>query len=217
MALSRTLFLRLFAVVSASTVFGLIASTGAGTRYWGAAVGLAILFGFFFLLGTGHRILLAIFISQWRRQVSATWAGAAASVALATVTCILVNKEQSARAMHYAASAGLAINVAYPFVKMACIEAGCCRALRYRKSIDLRWQEIILSAHILAATGLAILASRDAIAASLAFGGHLALRYYSRFARGRLPPNGLYQAGIGLEIVPLIAVTALTVWGAFSA
>lgn len=212
MTKSNIFLTRIAAAVSASAIFGLLFAGGIGGSYWLTAVGLAVLYGFFFLLGTGYRIVLATFLASWRQNASATWSGAAASIALATAGGIAVLSADPPLAARFAAASGLALNVAYVLVKQACVGAGCCHALRYRKSHDLRRLEMISTGAIAVVAGLAVLSGRDGAAALLAFGGHLAVRYYSRFARGRLPANALYQSGRGLELVPLIAVSLFSTW-----
>lgn len=203
---------RIGAAVSASVIFGLLIAGRAGGSYWLRAVGLAVLYGFFFLLGTGYRIVLATFLVPWRQNASAAWSGAAASVALATAGVIAVLSADPPLAARFAAASGLALNVAYVIVKQACIGAGCCRAMQYRKSLDLRRLEMVLTGAIAVAAGFTVLSGRDGAAALLAFGGHLAVRYYSRFARGKLPSNGFYQSGRGLELVPLMVVSLFSAW-----
>ncbi|MDZ7599824.1 MAG: hypothetical protein U1A06_00445 [Hoeflea sp.] len=219
--LSRSTLLRLASAIGSAAVFGMLAAPVTQSAYWPSAFALAFIYGFFFVGGTGYRILIAVALQDMSRKASASWSGATTASALAALIAALLlffqGREDAALLL---AAYAVAINAAYIPVKLACVEAGCCHAHRRDRLVirnhDLRHVEIVASAFVLAAALAAIWAGAAGLAACLGVGGHLAIRLLSRWSRDRLPAAGV-QPGAqdeikGQELVPLALVFASAIW-----
>ena len=196
-------------------MFGMLAAPVTGFDNWPSAFGLAFVYGFFFVGGTGYRIILAVATRDEARKASASWSGATTGTALAALAASLLIRDQ-AQAMLVLAAYAVAINAAYIPVKLACLEAGCCHA-HHRDPVlirdhDLRRVEITLSATVLAAALIAMWTGALGLAAVLGVGGHLAIRLMSRWSRDRLPGFGTDSEVKGQELLPLAAGLAAAIW-----
>jgi hypothetical protein len=208
---SRATALRLASAVGSAAVFGMLAAPVmgpvTGLAYWPSAFALAFVYGFFFVGGTGYRILIAVATQDASRKASASWSGATSASALAALAGALMLVSSDGAAGLVLAAYGVAINAAYIPVKFACLEAGCCHAHRRDRLVirdhDLRRVEISLSAVVAATALTALWSSGPGLAAVLGIGGHLAIRLLSRWSRNRLPGPGLADEVTGQEIVPL--------------
>lgn len=210
------LFLRLLSVVGASAAFGLLAAMLLPYHWFLSALVLAFLYGTAFMVGTGYRILIAVALRDASRSTAASWSGATTGVALFGIFGWLILRVNGGDAALFLAAFAVALNAAYLPVKMACLLAGCCTAKREvmwlrldLRQVDLRHVEIAITGMIMVMALLAFYAGHLRLAASLGIGGHLALRYFSRWARERLPKNLLFQADAGQELLPLIALTLI--------
>ena len=201
--------LRFGAAVLSSASFGLVAAPLLPIDGLVAAVLLAICFGFFFLLGTGYRILIAAFTGRHGHSAGASWTGACFASAGAAAVAASVVELTSGDGMLVMAAFATALNVAYGLVKLACARAGCCAAARASIRGDLRLQEVALTAVVLIATLAALGAGATAAAAAVGIAGHLAIRLFSRWARERLPARLLRRAGVGHEMLALVVVLAI--------
>ncbi|WP_035527306.1 hypothetical protein [Hoeflea sp. BAL378] len=215
--LSRSTLLRLTSAIGSAAVFGLLAAPVLQGAYWPSAFALAFIYGFFFVGGTGYRILIAVALRDGSRKASASWSGATTASALAALVAALLLQLQSGQAaLLVLAAYAVAINIAYIPVKFACVEAGCCHAHRRDPVIirnhDLRHVEIIASAVVLALATAALWAGATGLAACLGVGGHLAIRLLSRWSRERMPGAGLQDEVKGQELVPLGLVLAAALW-----
>ena len=223
--LSRSTLLRLASAIGSAAIFGMLAAPVLRGAYWPSAFALAFVYGFFFVGGTGFRILLAVALQDASRKASASWSGATTASALAALAAALLLLLRGGQdAVILLAAYAVAINTAYIPVKFACVEAGCCHAHRRDRLVirdhDLRHVEIVASAVVLAATLMAIWAGATGLAACLGVGGHLAIRLLSRWSRDRLPAAGAQpgaQPGTqdeikGQELVPLALVFAAAIW-----
>jgi len=214
--LSRATLLRLASAVGSAAIFGMLAAPVTQMAYWPSAFALAFLYGFFFVGGTGFRILIAVAFQDASRKASASWSGATTASALAALVAALMLSGQHGHASLLLAAYAVAISAAYIPVKFACLEAGCCQAHRSDPIVirehDLRHVEIVASAAVLAAALVAIWAGALGMAAFLGVGGHLAIRLLSRWARDRLPGSGAEDEIKGQELVALALVLAAAPW-----
>ncbi len=205
---SPVFLLRLLAAIGASAAFGLLAAPLLPLPRFPAAFVLAFGFGTAFMIGTGHRILIAVALRDPARASAASWSGATAGIALGAIGGWGVCRAMGGDPRLLLAAFAVALNIAYLPVKCACLLAGCCLAMRPIPGvrIDLRRIEIGLT---IALTLLALMfwwLGRPALTATTGIGGHLALRYFSRWSRRRLPQNLIYDGNAGLELGPLIAL-----------
>ena len=213
---SRATLFRLMSAVGSAAIFGMLAAPVTEAAYWPSAFALAFIYGFFFVGGTGYRILIAVAFQDASRKAAASWSGATTASALAALAAALLLAGQDGHANLVLAAYAVAINAAYIPVKFACLEAGCCHA-HHRdpfliRDHDLRHVEIAASAAVLAAALVAISAGAPGMAAVLGVGGHLAIRLLSRWSRDRLPGSGLEAEIKGQELVPLVLLLAAAAW-----
>lgn len=196
--------LRLTAAVVGSVAFGLVAATAFPPwSFWGAVL-LGFLFGTAFMVGTGYRILHALALRQ-AGKAPASWSGATCGAALLSLGLWAWSHWHGLQAGFIALAFGIAINLAYLLVKMACLKTGCCRSVRPGLPLDLRKFEIGISIVLLiAATGLASVSIGGA--AVLATGGHLAMRVFSRHMRGRWSWGWPPLRQPGAELFPLLLI-----------
>ena len=214
---SRSTLLRLTSAIGSAAIFGMLAAPVFRGAYWPSAFALAFIYGFFFVGGTGFRILIAVAFQDGSRKASASWSGATTASALAVLAAALLLLLQSGQdALLLLAAYAVAINAAYIPVKLACVEAGCCHAHRRDRIVirdhDLRHVEITASAVVLAAALATLWAGSAGMAACLGAGGHLAIRLLSRWSRDRLPASGAQNEIKGQELVPLALVFAAAIW-----
>tara|TARA_R110002020_G_scaffold27424_9_gene88380 strand:+ start:12420 stop:13109 length:690 start_codon:yes stop_codon:yes gene_type:complete len=214
--LSRSTLLRLASAIGSAAVFGMLAAPVLQAAYWPSAFALAFIYGFFFVGGTGFRILIAVAVQDASRKASASWSGATTASALAVLAVALLLGPGGQEAPLLLAAYAVAINFAYIPVKLACVEAGCCHAHRRDRLVirdhDLRHVEITASVVVLAASLATLWAGSAGMAACLGAGGHLAIRLLSRWSRDRLPASGLPNEIKGQELVPLALVFAAAIW-----
>jgi hypothetical protein len=176
--------------------------------FWPSAFLLAFLFGFFFVGGTGYRILIAVALRDPSVHAAASWSGASAVSGLAAlgaaVALALAGRDGAVLLAAYA----IAINAAYALVKMACFNAGCCRTLHRHRHLlagaDLRVAEFAATATVVALAGILFWLDRFALSAAVAFAGHLAIRLASRWLRERMPDSIPTLARVGQEL-PVLA------------
>lgn len=200
---------RVVAAVSGSVVYGLVAAQAIEPWSLYVAVGLGFLFGAFFVAGTGYRILLAV----WQRQMRyapPSWSGATAASALASAVGFIVLVSNGFAGTHLLLAFALAINVAYLWVKLGCVLAGCCGApvTLLRREFDLRHLEISSAVVVLL---MAVIAGmlRPGIGAGLGIAGHIIVRLFSRARRDRFSWGWPPLRQPGAELVPLYLVLAL--------
>ena len=213
---SRATLFRLTSAVGSAAIFGMLAAPVTEAGYWPSAFALAFIYGFFFVGGTGYRILIAVAFQDAARKASASWSGATTASALAALAAALLLAGRDGHANLVLAAYAVAINAAYVPVKFACLEAGCCHA-HHRdpfliRDHDLRRVEIALSAVVLATSLTAIWAGALGVAAISGIGGHLAIRLLSRWSRDRLPGSGLEEEIKGQELLPLALVLSFSLW-----
>lgn len=213
---SRATFLRLVSAIGSAAVFGMLVAPVMQAAYWPSAFALAFIYGFFFVGGTGYRILIAVAFQDVSRKASASWSGATTASALAALAAALLLVGQDAQASLILAAYAVAINFAYVPVKFACLEAGCCQAHRRDPFIirdhDLRRVEIAASAVVLVAALSAMWIGAFGVAAIIGTGGHLAIRLVSRWSRDRLPGPGAEDEIKGQELLPLALILAAAIW-----
>ncbi|AKH99002.1 hypothetical protein IMCC20628_00273 [Hoeflea sp. IMCC20628] len=213
--ISRATLLRLISAVGSAAVFGMLTASLTPAAYWPSAFALAFIYGFFFVGGTGYRILIAVAFQDTSRKASASWSGATTATALAALTASLLIAQQESALLVIAAYAA-AINFAYIPVKFACLEAGCCQAQRRDPFLirghDLRRVEIAASVAVLSVALTMIWIGAFDVAAILGVGGHLAIRLLSRWSRNRLPGSGLEDEIKGQELLPLALLLAVAIW-----
>jgi len=215
---SPATLLRLVSAIGSAAVFGMLAAPMTRGAYWPSAFGLAFVFGFFFVGGTGYRILIAVLFQDASRKASASWSGATAASALAALTAAILFIGRDGDSVLVFAAYAVAINTAYIPVKFACLEAGCCHA-HYRdpfliRDHDLRRVEITLSILVLVACLTSIWLDAFGVAAAVGIGGHLGVRILSRWSRDRLPGSSLDGDLKGPELLPLALVLVAAVWAA---
>jgi len=211
---------KLASALGSAATFGLIAAPLLPFPLLVSAALLAFGFGFFFLGGTGYRILIAVFLKDPARNTATTWSGAVAFSALAAigVWAGLIAAGEPAAGLVLAAYA-IAINTAYLFVKLACLEAGCCRAKQtlprprwLRHEPDLRLLEVLSTSAVLAFSYWGLFIMQNAPLAAIAgLGGHLAIRLFSRWARQRLPRSPGEIPASGLELIPLTLAALIAI------
>jgi hypothetical protein len=196
--------------------FGLIAAAGFPHWLFATAVGLGFLFGTAFIGGTGYRIILGV-IRVSMAPAPASWSGATAGSALYAVILWAILAGGGHDGVFVLLAYGVAINIAYLPVKLACLRVGCCRVAHGHvtpANIDLRKLEAGLTIGVLAATA-AIAPLGAGAGAITAIGGHLGVRAMSRHLRNRgswgWPP--LRQPGS--EIAPLALLLCLAAVAAF--
>lgn len=207
------LLLRLLSAIGASAMFGLLAARLLPYHWFWSAVLLAFMFGTAFMVGTGYRILIAVALRDTARSTAASWSGATTGITLFALIGGVVLRLMGGDAALFLAAFAVALNVAYLPVKFACLLAGCCTAQRPMTGLkaDLRHIEIGTALALITMALLAFATGHLTLAALIGIGGHLALRYFSRWARNRLPQNLLFQADAGQELLPLIALTLMAV------
>lgn len=218
LGVSRATLLRLSSVVGSAAIFGMLAAPVTRGAYWPSAFTLAFLYGFFFVGGTGYRILIAVAFQDASRKASASWSGATTASALAALTAAILLIGRDGDANLVLAAYAVAINTAYIPVKFACLEAGCCHAHRRDpfliRNHDLRHVEIAWSVVVVAACLASIWMDAFGVAAVLGIGGHLAIRVLSRWSRDRLPGSGREDDLKGQELLPLALAVAVAIWTA---
>lgn len=188
--------------------FGLIAAlVWSPWNFW-LAFGLGFLFGTAFVMGTGYRILIALARNELV-GAPASWSGASAGACIAAFVVWLVALAGGQGGSFVLLALGVAINLAYVPVKIACRFKNCCGAIVALGGIDLRLAEIATTVLILVATGAIAYAGFTSVAASIGIAGHLLVRLASRRLRGRWswgwPPFGQP----GAELAPLAAILVL--------
>ena len=206
----RVAGLRLAAVAVGAGVFGALAPANPQAEPK-RAVAFAAGFAAAMLLGAAWRVLAAVALADPARRADATWSGAAAAVSVAALLTAgaMAEGEDAARIL---AAAGLGLNASYVIARLACLEAGCCRAVTGRpasRRLDLRAVEIGLTLAIVAAAAALLGGVGPAPAALAAFGGHLFVRVASRRARDDWPARWRSAEGAFCEIAPLAAATAV--------
>ena len=207
----QTFAFKLAAVLAGSAAFGLIAAPLLPCPHLISAFLLASGFGFFFVGGTGYRILIAVLLKDAGRHTATSWSGAVAISSLAMLTAWAVLSVSGHDAGLLLAAYAIAINIAYTCVKLSCLKADCCYAKQHipfwpwhPARPDLRLLEITFTALVLAITcGLLFAAQTPYLSAAIGLGGHLAVRFLSRFARRRLPRAITELSKSGLELAPL--------------
>lgn len=214
---SRATLLRLTSAIGSAAVFGMILAPVTRASYWPSAFALAFIFGFFFVGGTGFRILIAVALGDVSRKASASWSGATTASALAALAAaILISGQGAYDSLLLLAAYAVAINTAYIPVKLACLEADCCHAHRHDRFVirthDLRHVEIAASAMVLAGVAAAMWIEALGVAAIIGVGGHLAIRLLSRWSRDRLPWTGSGNEVKGQELVPLSLMLVAASW-----
>tara|TARA_R110002020_G_scaffold156117_5_gene337655 strand:- start:619 stop:1308 length:690 start_codon:yes stop_codon:yes gene_type:complete len=204
---SRATSLRLLSAIVSAAIFGMLAAPLTHAPYWLSAFALAFIFGFFFVGGTGYRILIAVAFQDASRKASASWSGATAASALAALCAAILLIGRDEASILVLAAYAVAINTAYIPVKFACLEAGCCHAHRRDpvliRNHDLRHVEIALTTAVAAASLASIWMDAFGVAAVLGTGGHLVVRVLSRWSRDRLPGSSLDEELKGQELLPL--------------
>ena len=192
-------------------MFGLLAAPLLGWHWLASAIALAFLYGTAFMVGTGYRILIAVALRDASRSTAASWSGATTGVALFGLVGWLILRAMGGDAALFLAAFAIALNTAYLPVKCACLLAGCCTAKHETAKLkgDLRHFEIAITGILIVLAVLAFYGEHLRLAAFIGIGGHLALRYFSRWARERLPKNLLVQSDAGQELLPLIALTLI--------
>ena len=214
----RVAVLKFTAVIASAAVFGLLAAKILPLQWLFSAFLLACVFGLFFVGGTGYRILIAVFFNDPSRNTATSWAGAIAFSTLAVVVAILFIVPSENHKLLLLASYGMAINAGYILVKLACLDAGCCRvhmdgmSPRLLEVIpDLRIIEFLASIAIFALSFyLALIEMQLFLAAIVSLAGHLIVRVLSRFARNRLPKTIGEFWNSGMELIPLVVAIAVT-------
>lgn len=210
--LGRAFLYRLASATAGAACFGLVAAPLAPLPFWPAAFLLAFAYGFVFLGGAGYRILWAVARRDPRADASVSWTGGATAAALAAIIAASALAVAGHDAARLVAGFGVAANVSYAFAKLACLEAGCCGAVRpLPGGLDLRRVEFGATLAILALALAALAANAPAVAALGGVGGHLALRIGSRLARDRRPKGVMSLAGTGQELLPLLVLLGVTV------
>lgn len=213
---SHAMVLRLVSAIGSAAMFGMLAAPVTGSAYWPSAFALAFVYGFFFVGGTGYRILIAVAARNPTQKTSASWSGATTASALAALTAAILFQGRDGHSILLLASYAAAINAAYIPVKFACLEAGCCHAHRRDRLLirdhDLRRVEITLSGVVIATCLTAIWTGALGMAAILGIGGHLAIRLLSRWSRNRLPESGFQDEVKGQEILPLVLALTIAIW-----
>jgi len=200
--------IRMASAVGSSALFGLLSARILPFDFWSSAFLLAFLFGFFFVGGTGYRILIAVALRDPSIHAAASWSGASAisGVAALAAAAALPLAGQDA-ALLFAAYA-LAINTAYALVKAACFNAGCCGISRRHRHLlagtDLRVAEFAATAAVVALAGVLFWFNRFALSAAVGLAGHLAIRLASRSLRDRMPDNLSALVRVGQEL-PVLA------------
>ncbi|MGJ3265508.1 MAG: hypothetical protein ACFE0R_19995 [Salinarimonas sp.] len=212
----RAFVYRLGSAVIGAASFGLIAAPLLPLPYLTAAIGLAFLYGFFFLGGSGYRILIALARRDARAEAPVSWTGGAAASALAAAVAGAMLALAGAEGALLLAAYAIGANLSYAFAKLACLEAGCCAAAHPMRllakrdlPIDLRLAEIAATLAVLALAGGALAAGMPAAAALVGVGGHLVVRIGSRLARDRRPRGVLTLSGTGQELIPLLVVLGI--------
>jgi hypothetical protein len=204
--------LRLGGAVAASVAFGLIAAAGLAQWNFWSAVGLGFLFGTAFVGGTGYRIIIGV-VRAIAASAPASWSGATAGAALYAIALWAVLASLRLDAGYVLLAFGIAINIAYLPVKLACFEVGCCRAahgLQVPSGLDLRLLEIGMTVAVLLAGGAAAMVSTG-LGGPVATGGHLLVRLVSRRLRDRWSWRWLALRQPGIELAPLSLVLALSI------
>lgn len=205
------LFLRLLSAIGASAVFGLLAAGLLPYPWLLSAVLLAFAFGTAFMVGTGYRILIAVAFRNPAIKAAASWSGATTGMAIFALLGWGYLSLTRGNGPLFLAAFAVALNIAYLPVKGACLLAGCCTAQRRIPGViaDLRHLEIGIALALAGCAGLALGSGHLSLAALIGIGGHLALRYTSRWARNRLPENLLFAAHTGQELMPLAMLTVV--------
>jgi len=205
---------RLLAALAGSTAFGLVAAAALPQWSIWTAFWLAFGFGFFFVGGTGYRILLAV--ARGREEAAAaSWSGAAAGSALyALLLAALFWTGGGSPAV--LAAYGLGINLAYGCVKTSCALVGCCEVDRRRHpwwpgALDLRLVELALAAGLAVATLGLVLSAQLPLAAIVGIGGHTAQRLASRWLRSRHSTGWPPLRQPGAELAPLYLLTMMSI------
>ncbi len=208
----KVFVLKLVGLLSGAATFGVLGSPVLPWHWLLSAFLMACCFGFFFLLGAGYRILIAVTLKDRERNIATTWSGAIASSAMAVFfASLLAPSAQVANGLLLVAY-GVAINVAYLCVKFACLAAGCCGSKHpNRQLMDLRWIEIWVSFLILwICTYLLLGQNQHDWFATIGIGGHLVLRLLSRQFRDCMPKQVRDLSETGIELVPLASLLCLS-------
>ncbi len=213
---SRVFLLRVASAIVSAAAFGLLAAPVLSWPHLQAAFFLAFCFGFFYVGGTGYRIVLAVALRDATRHTAASWTGATAASSLAALAAATVLAALGRDDMLLLAAYAVAINVAYLPVKLACLGAGCCVARRPLaapggRRLDLRRLEIGLTLAALLVALASLAGGEPSAAAILGLFGHLAVRLLSRWARRRMPHRVFSPGGTGQEFAPLMLALVFTV------
>ena len=208
--------LRLSSAMLGAALFGLLSAPLLGFPGLVSAILLAFCYGFFFVGGTGYRILVAVAVRDPHRQATPSWAGAAAVSTLAVVVAAIVLATMNGDATVLLAAHAVALNAAYLPVKFACILAQCCGARRPfgpfgGRPLDLRRLEFVLTFLTFAAALLCLANGAAAVGVAVGLAGHLGVRLLSRWARHRMPRRILSADGVGQEVAPLVLALGLAV------
>ena len=204
----RVLALRLAAVAAGAVVFGALAAPVGAAADLPGAVALAAGFAAAMLAGSAWRVLAAVAAADPARRADATWSGAAAAVSVAALLTAAFATAAGADGARLLAVAGLGLNASYAIARLACLEAGCCRACvgpLAARGPDLRGVEIGATLTILGAAATLLVSLGPAPAALAAFAGHLGVRVASRRARADWPDRWRSAEGAFCEIAPLAA------------
>ena len=213
---SRVFLLRVASAIASATVFGLLAAPVLSWPHLPAAFVLAFCFGFFFVGGTGYRIVVAVALRDATRHTAASWTGATAASSLAAIAGAIVLAALGRDGVLLLAAYAVAINAAYLPVKLACLGAGCCVARRPLaapggRRLDLRRLEIGLTLAVLLVAFASLAGGAPAAAAILGLFGHMAVRLLSRWARRRMPHRVFSPDGTGQEFAPLMLALVFAV------
>lgn len=208
----KVFVLKLVGLLSGAATFGVIGSPVLPWHWLLSSLLMASCFGFFFLLGAGYRILIAVPLKDRERNTATTWSGAIASSAMAVFFANLLAPFGQETNGILLVAYGLAINVAYLCVKFACLAAGCCGSKHpHPQFMDLRWIEIWISLLILwICTYLLLGQNQHSWIATIGVGGHLGLRLLSRHLRDCMPKQARDLSETGIELVPLASLLCLS-------
>ena len=206
---TRVFLWRAAAAVTGSAVFGLIAARLLPLHWLLSSFLLAFAFGFSFVGGTGYRILRSIALNDASSSPTASWTGAEVSVSASIIIGFIALLLLGGNAALLLAAYGISIGVAYAVVKVACLQADCCRSVR-ATPFDLRRSEITISLATVVLATAALASGYAGLAAFTGVLGHLAARAFSRFMRRRLPniSAGLEARSIELTLLSVLLVTA---------
>ncbi len=203
--------LRLAGAVAASMAFGLVAAASFPPWSFWPAFGLGFLFGTAFIGGTGYRIIIGV-IRRSTASAPASWSGATVGSALYAAALWAVVTGFGLDGRFVLLAYGIAINLAYLPVKLACLRVGCCTATHGHTTpgaVDLRIIEIGATIGVLVASaGLAAL--NIGLGGTLAIGAHLAIRAMSRYLRDRTSWGWPPLRQPGSELAPLLLLLLLS-------